>query len=776
VLVDFKGGAAFLPFANCPHVVGLIRSTNDTPADSFDEAAAGRVLASIRAEVERRERTLARYGGEIDEFLRGRPAGEPPLPRLLLVFDEFARALETAPGFVKELVNVAAKGRSLGMHLLLATQSLQGKLTPEMKNNIELRISLRQNQPADSTEVLDVADAAAIPGRLKGRGLILCTKDDPPLARPFQAGYLGDPPPTGQAPPARARIVDWPAVGDPRPAEDGPDTGEPTDQERLIQAIERAAARLDLPAPFRPLKPPLPASLALADLDRLASAFAPPYGVPYGLADLPAEQAQPVEHLSLSGDDQLMIAGGPRSGCTTALRTLLHAAATAFSADDLHVYVLERVPGELSAYADLPHCGGVIGPTERDRIRRLVTWLGEETTRRLAAQSAAPSPTVLALIDGWETIHDPTDHMAIETSLVGVLRNVIRSGPKVGVRVVVTCDRGPLATKPADVFATRMVLFFPQDDFRRNALPSKVALPPRLPGRAADAATGRHVQIALPSESPEALVSQLAAAAPRLRRAPQRFPRLPSRLDVTNVARPGGVSAGWVPLGVGGAGLGPVGVDLFAGPQLLLVSGVDGSGRSTAAAVAALTLSGQGVGCVVLVTPASPLAAILAGQPGIAVLQGPTVADEAVRAAAAALAAERIVVIVDDCEKVTVVETKKNAFEELPSLLAEAVTPEQHGRMGVVLCGDAFPLLAGPRRALTGLARHAVSDGARVLLMPTTPPTAREHEISLEADEFLPGPPGRGYLRVGRQQLLVQLPVPSAPSADVVDWAHHVVS
>jgi hypothetical protein len=203
---------------------------------------------------------------------------------------------------------------------------------------------------------------------------------------------------------------------------------------------------------------------------------------------------------------------------------------------------------------------------------------------------------------------------------------------------------------------------------------------------------------------------------------------------------------------------------------------VDGAGRSTAAAVAALTLSGQGVGCVVLVTPASPLAAILAGQPGIAVLQGPTVADEAVRAAAAALAAERIVVIVDDCEKVTVVETQKNAFEELPSLLAEAVTPERHGRMGVVLCGDAFPLLAGPRRALTGLARHAVSDGARVLLMPTTPPTAREHEISLEADEFLPGPPGRGYLRVGRQQLLVQLPVPSAPSADVVDWAHHVVS
>jgi S-DNA-T family DNA segregation ATPase FtsK/SpoIIIE len=778
VLVDFKGGAAFLPFADCPHVVGLIRSTNDSPADRFDDAAAGRVLASIRAEVERRERLLARHGGEIDEFLRARVPAQAPLPRLLLVFDEFARALEAVPGFVRELVSVTAKGRSLGMHLLLATQSLRGKLTPEMKNNIELRISLRQNEPEDSTEVLDVADAAAIPGRLKGRGLILCTKDDPPLARPFQAGYLGDPPPTGQAPPARARVVDWPAVGDPRPAEDRRETTEPTDQDRLIHAINRAAARLDLPTPHRPLKPPLPAALALDGLDRVASAPCPPDGVPYGLADLPAEQAQPVEHLSLSGDDQLMIAGGSRSGRTTAVRTLLHAAATAFSADDLHLYAVEREPGELAAYADLPHCGGVIGPTEPDRIRRLVTWLGEETTRRLAAGPAggARPPTVLALIDGWEAIHDPTDHASIETSLVGVLRNVIKSGPKVGVRVVVTCDRGPLATKPGDLFATKMVLTFPQEDVRRNALPSRTALPPRLPGRAADAATGRHVQIATPSESPEALADRLAQAIPRLRRAPRQFPRMPYRLDAASIARPDGVSAGWVPLGVGGASLEPAGVDLFAGPQALLVSGAGGAGRSTAAAVAALTLSAQGVGCVVLATPTSPLAALLAGRQRIAVLLGPTVADEVVRNAAAALDTERVVVVVDDCEKMTVLETKKNAFEELPSLLAEAVTPERLGRMGVVLCGDAFPLLAGPRRALTGLARHAVSVGARVLLMPTTPAAAREHEISLEADQFLPGPPGRGYLRVGREQMLVQLPVPASQSVDVGDRVYHAAS
>ena len=128
----------------------------------------------------RRESLLARHGGEIDEYWKARGSAPdlPTLPRLVMIFDEFARVLETSPDFLKELVNVAAKGRSLGMHLVLATQSLQGKLSPELKNNIDLRITLRQNEPVDSVEVLGVPDAATIPGRLRGRGMILCTKDE----------------------------------------------------------------------------------------------------------------------------------------------------------------------------------------------------------------------------------------------------------------------------------------------------------------------------------------------------------------------------------------------------------------------------------------------------------------------------------------------------------------------------------------------------------------------------------------------------------------------
>jgi DNA segregation ATPase FtsK/SpoIIIE, S-DNA-T family len=768
VLVDFKGGAAFLPFQHCPQVVGLIRSTGASPADTFDEAAADRVLASIRAEVERRERLLAGYGGEIGEYQKDRPAGQPPLPRLLMIFDEFARVLDSSPGFVQELVKVSGKGRSLGMHLLLATQSLTGKLSGEMKNNIELRISLRQNQAEESTEVLDVPDAVDIPGRLKGRGLILCTKEKPPLPRPFQAGYLGAPPPTGQAPEATVRIVDWPTVGMPRPKDRSADSDQPSDQDLLIEAIEQAASRLRLPAPFRPLLPSLPATLPLAELDTTATVPCPPNAIPFGLVDVPSQQAQPTASLSLAGDDRLMIAGGPQSGRSTAVRALIHSAATRFSADDLHLYVVEREPSGLADYQDLPHCGGVFGPAEPDRLRRFVSWLGAETERRQAAQFAGgpPPPTLLVLIDGWEIFHDPSDLNSTETSLVRVLRQVIKSGPKVRVRVVVTCDRGPFTSKPGDLFNERLVLMFPQADIVRAALPTGSRVPAQIPGRAGDASTGLHVQIARPLESAGELLAEVAATGTGGARMPHRFPSLPQKLDpasMDNLPVPEGAGPLWISLGLGGPDLRPVGIDLFTGPQSLLVSGPAGSGRSTAAAGIVRELSALGVGCVVLCTPRSPLAGQVAGVKGVSVLIGPTLTDEVVRQAATALGTEKLVVIADDCEQLTVVPTTKN-FDEVPLLLAEAITPDVLGRMGLVLCGNGMALLDGMRRSLTAVTRQVLDEGARVLLTPTAPATAREHRITLEADQFLFGPPGRGYFASGREQLLVQLIAPDPHS------------
>ena len=749
VLVDFKGGGAFLPFERCPHVVALIRSTGETPADVFDEAAAARVLASVRAEVRRRESLLARYGGEIDEYWRvGRREPDlATLPRLVMIFDEFARVLETSPDFLKELVNVAAKGRSLGMHLLLSTQSLQGKLSAELKNNIDLRITLRQNEPADSVEVLGVPDAAAIPGRLRGRGMILCTKDETRTPRLFQSGYLGNPPPAGGAPPARTRIVEWPALGLPRPEEPADTRGAATDQELAIAAVLDAARSMPLPPPFRPLLPALPARLALDDLAGAVTEPPPSTAVPYGLGDDPAGQRQPAACLDLAGGDRLLVAGGPQSGRTTFARSFLTSLATRFRPDEAHVYVVEHHPSGLSAYEALPHCGGVFSPAEPDRIRRLVTWLDGEVQRRKVASltgAGANDPRIVVLVDGWEYVENRSDPTFTETSVLSMLRGVVAAGPPVGVHVVAIGGQDLLSGRLPALYSTRLLLPFPKEDTRRQHLSAGIAAPPRLPGRGVDAASGTHVQVCVHTTCPD----ELPVEPPRDGASwPRRFPSLPVRLPIDALLRPEPAPAPtWVPLGIGGPDLEPVGVDLFdVGPHTVLVSGPAGSGRSTAAATLVGGLREIGIGVLLLAPSRSPLTRLWPDDPSVSVVAATTLSDPDLRSAAESFAGRRYAVVVDDCEQVSVT-PRQEGFADAPTLLQEIASPGGLGHAALILAGDALPILSGQRRSLMRVVNEVMTAGTRLLLTPTSPPVAREHGLPLEPDQFFAGPPGAGIL------------------------------
>ena len=749
VLVDFKGGSAFLPFERCPHVVALIRSTGETPADVFDEAAAARTLASIRAEVSRRESLLARYEGEIDRYWQRRRANPelPPLPRLVLIFDEFARVLETSPDFVKELVNVAAKGRSLGMHLVLATQSLQGKLSPELKNNISLRISLRQNEPADSAEVLGVPDAAALPGSLRGRGMIVCTTAESRVPQVFQSGYLGAPPPTGGAAPARVRVLGRLDLGMARTVA-APEHGDtPTDQDLSIAAIEEAAGQVSLPAPFRPLLPPLPVEL---DLDPLAGDL-PRTAAPFGLADVPKEQAQPVDFLDLAGRDRLMVAGGPQSGRTTFARTLIAGIAARFRADEVHVYVVEHHPGGLSAFADLPHCGGVFPATEPDRVRRLVTWLERETGRRTTRDGL---PAIVVVIDGWELFEDHSDPMFTPASLAGTLRGVITKGAPLGIHVVAIGGQDMLNHKLPALYSRRLLLPFPKEETRRMHLTLAMAGPPVLPGRAIDAATGRHVQICRPVSGTERRDADPA-------RLPRRFPPLPARTTVAGLVPPEPPpSATWIPVGVGGPDCTAIGLDLFRGGRhLLLVSGPAESGKTTAAAVVAASLRRVGIGVLAVAPPRSPLARLLPDDPGVRVLTDVTIKDADLREAVATFGDSPYTVVLDDADHVTLLPTQEG-FTDAPTLLDEISRPGARGRQALVLTADATPLLGGFPGPLVRLVNAALTTGARLVLTPADRAVAVAHHLTLDVDQYFTGPPGRGYLATHRDPVLLQVASP----------------
>ncbi|MGW0432229.1 FtsK/SpoIIIE domain-containing protein [Micromonospora sp. NPDC003197] len=758
VLVDFKGGSAFLPFQRCPHVVALIRSTGETANDIFDDAAASRVLASIRAEVSRRESLLARYDGEIDRYWQKRQnlPDLPPLPRLVMIFDEFGRVLDAAPDFIKELVNVAAKGRSLGMHLVLATQSLQGKLSPELKNNVSLRISLRQNEPADSTEVLGIPDAAAIPGSLRGRGMILCTTDEARVPQEFQSGYLGDPPTSGTGP-AVVRTVGWSDLGAPRPAERRHVGDAATDQHLAIAAVEQAARRANLTAPFRPLLPALPTALALDELDRWYTSSPPETTVPFGLADEPKLQSQPAEFLDLASSDRLLVAGGPQSGRTTFARTLITSLATRFRPDQAHLYVIEHRPAGLAEYDALPHCGGVFSPAEPDRIRRLITWLAQEVQRRTVARLASANmsrPYVVVVIDGWEHFEDHSDPAFVDTTLVTTLRGVIAAGAPLGVHIIALGGQDMLNHKLPTFYTRRLLLPFPKEDTRRAHLTSGMASPPVLPGRAIEASSGRHVQICQPALAPAQLVTGPHGTAEDVDVAalPRTFPALPTRITLRELVMPESPPASaWFPLGIGGDDNVTIGVDLFeTGPHLLLVSGSSGSGRTTAAATAAHGLRRLGIGVLAIASPGSPLPRLLPDDEGVRLLTGVTVKDVELRETAAAFGESPYAVIIDDADHITVLPTEQG-FTNMSTLLDEITLPAARGRQALIVTGDAAPVLTGFPSPVSRLFNTILATGVRLLLTPENRAAALAHNIALEPDQYLIGPAGRGYLATGNR-------------------------
>ncbi|WP_281399638.1 FtsK/SpoIIIE domain-containing protein, partial [Streptomyces flaveus] len=168
VLVDYKGGSAFKDCVDLPHTVGMVTD--------LDAHLVERALVSLTAELTRREHILAATGAkDIEDYveaLERNPAGNPPMPRLLIVIDEFASMVRDLPDFVKGLVNIAQRGRSLGIHLILATQRPSGVVSSEIRANTNLRIALRVTDSGESQDVLNSPEAAGISQSTPGRAYV----------------------------------------------------------------------------------------------------------------------------------------------------------------------------------------------------------------------------------------------------------------------------------------------------------------------------------------------------------------------------------------------------------------------------------------------------------------------------------------------------------------------------------------------------------------------------------------------------------------------------
>ncbi|MEP6842015.1 MAG: FtsK/SpoIIIE domain-containing protein, partial [Pseudolysinimonas sp.] len=368
VLVDYKGGAAFKDCVDLPHTVGMVTD--------LDTHLVERALESLGAELRRREHLLAAAGAkDLPDYLdlRERQPGLVAIPRLAIVIDEFASLARELPDFVRGLVNIAQRGRSLGIHLILATQRPSGVVSPEIRANTNLRIALRVTDASESSDVIDAPDASRISKSTPGRAYVRLGASS---LVPFQAGRVGGRRP-GTVSEAGAepliRTMTLAELAEPAPsvarAEAGKQDVADTDLRDLVAAIREAAMHLGIAEQPRPWLPALPDELTIESLVR--SFGADPKAFSYGVEDHPSEQLQNAALIDLDSFGHLFVIGAPRSGRSQTLRTIAGVGAARVRASDLHLHAIDCGNGALLPLADFPHAGVIAQRHQTERAQRL---------------------------------------------------------------------------------------------------------------------------------------------------------------------------------------------------------------------------------------------------------------------------------------------------------------------------------------------------------------------------------------------------------------------
>ena len=495
VLVDYKGGAAFDECSRLPHTVGMVTD--------LDEQLGERALRALEAELHHRERVLRRAGADnLGEYLaRG---GPEPLPRLVVVIDEFATMAAELPDFISSLVGIAQRGRTLGVHMILATQRPSGAVNDNIRANTNLRIALRVQDAADSIDVIGSKDAAELSRSRPGRAYVRLGPDE---IVPIQAALV-----------TCVTDEEDDAAVDVAPFRFGPTVREPgtggpveetaaSDLTRLVDAIAEANDAEGIPPPRRPWPDPLPSRLDLAEL--MAGAEAEPASTAVvALADDPGRQAQyPVGWDLTQGN--LLLFGIPGSGTTSTLVSLALSLASKLPPDHLELYALDFGVGELAPLERLPHTGSVILAGDRERQARLVRHLRAELERRRSSRGGQVRTVVL--IDNFSAMRAEFDDVD-GLEIMDELARVFADGPEVGISFALVADRVNAVPGGLASLTTQKWLFRLADpsDYSFVGLNHK-HVPHATPGRAVMAATKQQIQVGLPSPSVDDAVSSAIA-------------------------------------------------------------------------------------------------------------------------------------------------------------------------------------------------------------------------------------------------------------------------
>jgi S-DNA-T family DNA segregation ATPase FtsK/SpoIIIE len=474
VLVDFKGGATFLGLERARHVSAIITNLSD------EAYLVNRMRDALAGEMNRRQELLRAAGNFANtneyELVRSQGAELPTLPALFIVVDEFSELLSQHPDFAELFVAIGRLGRSLGMHLLLASQRLDEGRLRGLETHLSYRICLKTFSASESRAVLGVPDAYHLPSA-PGAAYLKTASGE--LVR-FQTAFVSAP--------YRERRGDATAPST-RPEKPMVFTAAPVGQltqhncraaetststRTLFDSIVDRVADNGTPA-HRVWLPPLMGSPTL-DMLIPRDDRNPSLTVPIGLVDSPYEQRRDLLFAELgAAAGNVAVVGAPRSGKSTALRTLMMALATTHSPADVQFYCLDFGGGSLSSLRPLPHVGSVAGRHDVDLCRRTVAVmesmvrLREAQFRRLGIESVAdyrrrraaddpevaddPFGDVFLVVDGWATLRQEFD------TLEAPITALAAQGLSFGVHVVVVASRwAELRPAVKDQIGTRIEL------------------------------------------------------------------------------------------------------------------------------------------------------------------------------------------------------------------------------------------------------------------------------------------------------------------------------
>ena len=456
LLIDYKGGGMANLFKDLPHLLGTI--TN------LDGAQSMRALASINAEIHRRERLFGQYGvNHINQYQKKFKLGEAtePLPHLFLISDEFAELKVNQPDFIKELVSIARVGRSLGVHLILATQKPSGVVDDQIWSNSRFKLALKVADRGDSMEMLRTADAAEI--TQTGRAYLQVGNNE--VYELFQTAWSG---------------ADYQPEKDQLGIEDhtiylinelgqyevlnqdlsGLDMAEeikevPTELDVIVQEINHLHQQEGIAAVAQPWLPPLKERITLDELDKVVpieawqKRTAP--SVLIGVADIPQAQKQEAVAIDLSKDGNILLYGSPGTGKTTFLQTAAMDLARKQSPENLTMYLLDFGTNGLAPLTQLPHVADSLLLDQTEKIQKFIRIINRELDRRKKLLSehgvgtialyrevtGKQEPTMLILMDSYESMKDEP----YETDLFKLFMRISREGLSIGVHLIITASR-----------------------------------------------------------------------------------------------------------------------------------------------------------------------------------------------------------------------------------------------------------------------------------------------------------------------------------------------